>query len=132
MQIEYLVIFLARLSAIMHSFARNHLYQAFSDEDCSLDMLQKLLRALNREVSSFTGSGKAPMEYSLEKVISHICSDVHADQPLQVFCRSLLKNMKSHLNDKYVAYRKVYGLTIWPHAATILLLCTHGYAFYIH
>lgn len=71
-------------------------------------MSQKLLRTLNREVSFFTGSGKAPMEYSLEKVIAHICNDVHADQSLQVFCRILLKNMKSHLNDKYVAYRKVH------------------------
>uniref|UniRef100_A0A7I4A821 CCHC-type domain-containing protein n=1 Tax=Physcomitrium patens TaxID=3218 RepID=A0A7I4A821_PHYPA len=84
--------------------------ESFTDKQKQLFIEEKLLRALNREVSSFTGSGKAPMEYSLEKVISHICSDVHADQPLQVFCRSLLKNMKSHLNDKYVAYRKGLGV----------------------
>lgn len=89
-------------------------------------MLQKLLRALNREVSSFTGSGKAPMEYSLEKVIAHICGDAHADQPLQVFCRSLLKNMQRHLNDKYVAYRKVHYLTIRLFVHGFARLCAHG------
>lgn len=85
-------------------------------------MLQKLLRTLNREVSSFTGSGKAPMEYPLEKVITHICSDTNTDQSLQIFCRSLLKNMKSHLNDKYVAYRKVHGLTVKPHVSAASLV----------
>lgn len=77
-----------------------------------VELLQRLLRTLNREVSSFTGSGKAPMEYPLEKVITHICNDMNTDQSLLVFCRSLLKNMKNHLNDKYVAYRKVNVCTL--------------------
>ncbi|XP_024381473.1 histone-lysine N-methyltransferase ATXR3 isoform X3 [Physcomitrium patens] len=84
--------------------------ELFTEKQKQLFIEEKLLRALNREVSSFTGSGKAPMEYSLEKVIAHICGDAHADQPLQVFCRSLLKNMQRHLNDKYVAYRKGLGV----------------------
>ncbi|KAG0624404.1 hypothetical protein M758_3G245200 [Ceratodon purpureus] len=84
--------------------------ELFTDKQKQLFIEEKLLRTLNREVSSFTGSGKAPMEYSLEKVITHICNDMHSDQPLQIFCRILLKNMKNHLNDKYVAYRKGLGV----------------------
>lgn len=47
------------------------------------------------------------MEYSLEKVISHIISDAHGDQALEGFCATLLRNMKTRMSDKYVAYRKV-------------------------
>lgn len=72
-------------------------------------------------MSTFTNSGKAPMEYSLERVITHICNDANADQYEQAFCRNLLKNMKSHLNDKYVAYRKVHNLSISAHAAAVFL-----------
>jgi len=85
-------------------------------------LLQKLLRVLNKEVSGFTGSGKAPMEYALEKVISHIISDAHGDQALQVFCSTLLRNMKTRLSDKYVAYRKVRPQATLVYAVSIVVM----------
>jgi hypothetical protein len=85
----------------------------------SIFWVQRLLRVLNKKVSEFTGSGRAPMEYPLEKVVAQILKDSHGNQALQSFCSGLLKNMQSRRpSDKYVAYRKVGPV----HAVLILPL----------
>ncbi|CAM6011530.1 unnamed protein product [Sphagnum balticum] len=83
----------------------------FTEKHKQLFIEERLLRVLNKKVSEFTGSGRAPMEYPLEKVVAQILKDSHGNQPLQSFCSGLLKNMQSRRpSDKYVAYRKGLGV----------------------
>ncbi|CAM6037532.1 unnamed protein product [Sphagnum compactum] len=82
----------------------------FTEKHKQLFIEERLLRVLNKKVSEFTGSGRAPMEYPLEKVVAQILKDSHGNQALQSFCSGLLKNMQSRPSDKYVAYRKGLGV----------------------
>ncbi|CAK9199570.1 unnamed protein product [Sphagnum troendelagicum] len=83
----------------------------FTEKHKQLFIEERLLRVLNKKVSEFTGSGRAPMEYPLEKVVAQILKDSHGNQALQSFCSGLLKNMQSRRpSDKYVAYRKGLGV----------------------
>jgi hypothetical protein len=77
-------------------------------------ILQDILKALNKEVRQFTGSIKAPTKYSLELVVNR-AADECKDFTKRTFILALAKNMRgrreSHMNDNYVAYRKV--IFIW-------------------
>eukprot|EP01018_Ginkgo_biloba_P011217 Gb_22849 [translate_table: standard] len=72
-----------------------------------------LLRALNKKVRDFTGSGKTPMEYPLQKVVQRMLKDAEkaGDGCMHAFCQAFLKNMQNRQpSDKYVAYRKGLGV----------------------
>lgn len=67
---------------------------------------------LNKEGSKYTGTGKAPMEYPLERVVQRIASEAEIckDWALYDFADQLLVNMKARQRDKFVAYRKVSSI----------------------
>ena len=71
-----------------------------------------LLRTLNKQVRNFTGSGSTPMSYPLQPIIEEIkrCAEEGCDARTVRMCQGILKAIDSRLDDKYVAYRKVYIL----------------------
>ncbi|BBN01324.1 [histone H3]-lysine4 N-trimethyltransferase ATXR3 [Marchantia polymorpha subsp. ruderalis] len=73
---------------------------------------ERLLLVLNKEGSKYTGTGKAPMEYPLERVVQRIASEAEIckDWALYDFADQLLVNMKARQRDKFVAYRKGLGV----------------------
>ncbi|CAM6122763.1 unnamed protein product [Calypogeia fissa] len=84
----------------------------FSDSLKQQFIEERLLLALNREASKFTGSGKAPMEYNLERVVERIITEACADNnwELRDFSEQLLTSMRLNQKDKFVAYRKGLGV----------------------
>ncbi|KAL2644717.1 hypothetical protein R1flu_012304 [Riccia fluitans] len=74
---------------------------------------ERLLMVLNKEGKQFTGSGRAPMEYPLERVVQRIASEaqISKDWALYDFAEQLLSNMQARRNRfKFVAYRKGLGV----------------------
>ncbi|XP_024523733.1 histone-lysine N-methyltransferase ATXR3 [Selaginella moellendorffii] len=72
-------------------------------------MEETLLQAINKEVKQFTGTGKAPIDFSLEPVIQRIVDDAQ-DTSMQQFAQGLLSNMRNRTKEKYLAYRKGLGV----------------------
>lgn len=68
-----------------------------------------LLRALNKQVRRFTGTGNTPMVYSLQPVLEELRRE---DDDLQIkdMCQGILKAIETRPNDNYVAYRKGLGV----------------------
>ncbi|XP_071726293.1 histone-lysine N-methyltransferase ATXR3-like isoform X2 [Rutidosis leptorrhynchoides] len=71
-----------------------------------------LLRILNKQVRSFTGTGNTPMKYSLKPVIEDILKIAKEDHDTRTaeLCQFMLKAMSSRPDDNYVAYRKGLGV----------------------
>ncbi|XP_071698145.1 histone-lysine N-methyltransferase ATXR3-like [Rutidosis leptorrhynchoides] len=71
-----------------------------------------LLRTLNKQVRSFTGTGNTPMKYSLKPVIEDILKSAKDDHDTRTaeLCLYMLKAMSSRPDDNYVAYRKGLGV----------------------
>lgn len=68
-----------------------------------------LLRALNKQVRSFTGSGSTPMVYQLQPVLEEIRRE-DSDSQIKDMCQGILKAIETRPNDNYVAYRKGLGV----------------------
>ncbi|KAG2717108.1 hypothetical protein I3843_03G159300 [Carya illinoinensis] len=71
-----------------------------------------LLRALNKQVRHFTGTGNTPMMYPLQPVIEEIEKAAEEDCDIRTvrMCQGILKAIDSRADDKYVAYRKGLGV----------------------
>ncbi|XP_010267835.1 PREDICTED: histone-lysine N-methyltransferase ATXR3-like isoform X2 [Nelumbo nucifera] len=71
-----------------------------------------LLRTLNKQVRSFTGSGNAPMLYPLKTVLEEIKTNAEqgGDACILKMCLGILKAIDSRPEDNYVAYRKGLGV----------------------
>lgn len=71
-----------------------------------------LLRALNKQVRHFTGTGNAPMLYRIRPVVEEIFenADKDGDRRIMKLCQSILRAMQNRLDDTYVAYRKGLGV----------------------
>lgn len=71
-----------------------------------------LLRTLNKQVRSFTGTGNTPMKYSLKPVIEDILKSAkdNNDTRTAELCQYMIKAMSSRPDDNYVAYRKGLGV----------------------
>ncbi|XP_020270405.1 histone-lysine N-methyltransferase ATXR3-like isoform X2 [Asparagus officinalis] len=71
-----------------------------------------LLRALNKQVRHFTGSGNTPMVYRLRPVVEEVLKNAEdeGDRRIMRLCQSILKAMQSRPDDNYVAYRKGLGV----------------------
>ncbi|XP_074379829.1 histone-lysine N-methyltransferase ATXR3-like [Apium graveolens] len=71
-----------------------------------------LLRTLNKQARTFTGTEQAPMKYSLEPVIADILKTSEKDHDTRTIrvCRYILNSIKSRPKDNYVAYRKGLGV----------------------
>ncbi|XP_057457990.1 histone-lysine N-methyltransferase ATXR3-like isoform X2 [Lotus japonicus] len=71
-----------------------------------------LLRALNKQVRSFTGTGSTPMSYPLQPVLEEIkrCAEEDYDATTIRMCQGILKAIDNRPDDKYVAYRKGLGV----------------------
>nr|XP_043614145.1 histone-lysine N-methyltransferase ATXR3 [Erigeron canadensis]XP_043614146.1 histone-lysine N-methyltransferase ATXR3 [Erigeron canadensis] len=71
-----------------------------------------LLRTLNKQVRSFTGTGNTPMKYPLKQVLEDILKNAKEDQDTRTseLCQYMLKAMSSRPDDNYVAYRKGLGV----------------------
>lgn len=78
--------------------------------DVSL-LFKVLLRALNKQVRHFTGTGNTPMVYHLRPVVEEILKNAEegGDRRIMRLCQTILKAMRSRPDDNYVAYRKVHG-----------------------
>ncbi|XP_017241564.1 histone-lysine N-methyltransferase ATXR3 [Daucus carota subsp. sativus] len=71
-----------------------------------------LLRTLNKQARSFTGTEHTPMKYSLEPVIADILKtseEGHDTRTVRV-CQYILNSIRSRPEDSYVAYRKGLGV----------------------
>ncbi|KAL3697909.1 hypothetical protein R1sor_011985 [Riccia sorocarpa] len=85
----------------------------YSDAQKQQFIEERLLMVLNKEGKQFTGSGRAPMEYPLERVVQRIASEaqISKDWALYDFAEQLLSNMQARRNRfKFVAYRKGLGV----------------------
>ncbi|XP_042477330.1 histone-lysine N-methyltransferase ATXR3-like isoform X2 [Macadamia integrifolia] len=71
-----------------------------------------LLRVLNKQVRSFTGTGNTPMMYSLRRVVEDILriAQESGDERTVKACQCILKSMENRPEDNYVAYRKGLGV----------------------
>ena len=73
-------------------------------------MPQDLLKALNQEVRQFTGVGKAPTKFPLERVVNralNACIDFEKRSFISALAKNMWNRMERGTNDSYVAYRKV-------------------------
>lgn len=86
----------------------------WSPQEKHLFIEDMLLRTLNKQVRSFTGTGNTPMSFHLQPVIEHIkrCAEEDRDARMIRMCQGILKAIDNRPDDKYVAYRKVYALLI--------------------
>lgn len=68
-----------------------------------------LLRTLNKQVRSFTGTEHTPMKYPLEPVIEDILKSAEENDDTRIIrvCHFMLNAVRSRPEDNYVAYRKV-------------------------
>ncbi|XP_074355516.1 histone-lysine N-methyltransferase ATXR3-like isoform X1 [Apium graveolens] len=71
-----------------------------------------LLRTLNRQARSFTGTENTPMKYSLEPVIEDILKTSKEEHDMRTVrvCQYMLNSIKKRPDDNYVAYRKGLGV----------------------
>lgn len=71
-----------------------------------------LLRALNKQVRHFTGTGNTPMMYSLQPVLEEVLktAEEEGDTRIMKMCQCILKAIRNRPEDTYVAYRKVSAL----------------------
>ncbi|XP_042517528.1 histone-lysine N-methyltransferase ATXR3-like [Macadamia integrifolia] len=71
-----------------------------------------LLRVLNKQVRSFTGTGNTPMMYPLQRVVEEILKTAQerGDKRIMKICQCILKSMEDRREDNYVAYRKGLGV----------------------
>ncbi|XP_043725695.1 histone-lysine N-methyltransferase ATXR3-like isoform X3 [Telopea speciosissima] len=72
-----------------------------------------LLRVLNKQVRSFTGTGNTPMKYPLQRVVEEILKTTAqegGDKRIMRVCQCILKSMENRPEDNYVAYRKGLGV----------------------
>ncbi|KAK1388983.1 Histone-lysine N-methyltransferase ATXR3 [Heracleum sosnowskyi] len=71
-----------------------------------------LLRTLNRQARSFTGTENTPMKYSLEPVIEDILKSSKEEHDIRTVrvCQYMLNSIKKRPEDNYVAYRKGLGV----------------------
>ncbi|KAG8386975.1 hypothetical protein BUALT_Bualt03G0204500 [Buddleja alternifolia] len=80
--------------------------------DKHLFIEEVLLRALNKRVRNFTGSGNTPMIYPLKSVFEEIfvTAEENNDRRTMRICQFILKAIDSRPEDNYVAYRKGLGV----------------------
>lgn len=78
--------------------------------DKHLFIEEVLLRVLNKQVRSFTGTGNTPMIYPLQPVVEEIqrTAQEGGDTRVVKMCQGILRDMESRRDDNYVAYRKVF------------------------
>ncbi|XP_047944061.1 histone-lysine N-methyltransferase ATXR3-like [Salvia hispanica] len=71
-----------------------------------------LLRALNKQIRKFTGTGNTPMVYPLKPVFEEILvtANENGDRRLLRLCQFMLKAIDGRPEDNYVAYRKGLGV----------------------
>ncbi|KAL2938051.1 Histone-lysine N-methyltransferase ATXR3 [Bienertia sinuspersici] len=71
-----------------------------------------ILRVLNKQVRSYTGSGNTPMKYPLKPVIEELLGIAKQDNNMRTWklCEGLLQAIDGRPEDNYVAYRKGLGV----------------------
>nr|XP_017257593.1 PREDICTED: histone-lysine N-methyltransferase ATXR3 isoform X3 [Daucus carota subsp. sativus] len=71
-----------------------------------------LLRTLNRQARSFTGTENTPMKYTLEPVIEEILKTSKEEHDIRTVrvCQYMLNSIRKRPEDNYVAYRKGLGV----------------------
>ena len=62
---------------------------------------------MNQEVRQFTGVGKAPTKFPLERVVNRACIDFEKRSFISALAKNMWNRMERGMNDSYVAYRKV-------------------------
>ena len=65
---------------------------------------------MNQEVRQFTGVGKAPTKFPLERVVNralNACIDFEKRSFISALAKNMWNRMERGMNDSYVAYRKV-------------------------
>lgn len=99
-------------------YTHNLLLDSMPDEsdwpllDKHLFIEEVLLRALNKKVRSFTGTGNTPMVYSLQPVVKDILktAEEEHDTRTAALCQFMLNAIGNRPEDNYVAYRKGLGV----------------------
>ncbi|XP_065873688.1 histone-lysine N-methyltransferase ATXR3 isoform X2 [Euphorbia lathyris] len=71
-----------------------------------------LLRALNKQVRHFTGTGNTPMIFTLQPIVQEIekAAEEDCDVKTMKMCQRILMAMDNRPDDNYVAYRKGLGV----------------------
>jgi hypothetical protein len=71
-----------------------------------------LLRALNKKVRDFTGTGNTPMKYPLQPVVEGILKSAQEEHDSRIvrLCQFMLTAIHKRPEDNYVAYRKGLGV----------------------
>ncbi|WCJ37690.1 Histone-lysine N-methyltransferase ATXR3 [Euphorbia peplus] len=99
-------------------YTHNLLLDSMPDEqdwlllDKQIFIEDMLLRALNKQVRHFTGTGNTPMIFTLQPIVEEIekVAEEDCDVKTMKMCQGILKAMDSRLDDNYVAYRKGLGV----------------------
>ncbi|XP_058072960.1 histone-lysine N-methyltransferase ATXR3 isoform X2 [Magnolia sinica] len=100
-------------------YTHNLLLDSMPGEEPEWPLLEKhlfieevLLRALNKQVRQFTGTGNTPMVHPLRPVLEEIqkIAEEGSDTRILKMCQGILKAMQSRPDDNYVAYRKGLGV----------------------